>query len=340
MTDPTSHNAPQTPSRVWLWRIIKWGLCAAVLVFVGIRAAALWGRDELSDLSVSPTWLLASAVMYLLGWVPSAWYWQRLMATFGNDVSMQDTARAYFCGHLGKYVPGKAGVLLIRAGMLKSRGHSPAIAALTATAETLLLMGTGLALGLALFPALNWPPVVAEYLSPTLVPLVVLGLVVLALPVIAILLRRLAYLMTPRDLNREEFAGRLDVKMIAVGLAVFCLSWTLHGISLGCTIRAVSPDGVDWSDWPIWTGTAALAASIGFIAIFAPAGIGVREGLLIEILRSQPGFAAKQAVVVAVLLRLVWLVAEIATAAGLYWMGRKSYLAPGEYTGGQRGETD
>jgi uncharacterized membrane protein YbhN (UPF0104 family) len=87
------------------------------------------------------------------------------------------------------------------------------------------------------------------------------------------------------------------------------------------TIRAVSDEAIDFANWPVWTGAVALATSIGFIAVFAPGGFGVREGLLFEVLRTQPEIGAKQAIVVAVLLRLTWLAAEIIAAIGLYYGG-------------------
>lgn len=299
-------------------------MCAVVLVFVGLRARDLWHEDELRRINLSPVWLLAAAAAYLVGWLPSAWYWRRIMAVFGERVTFADTARAYFCSHLGKYIPGKAGVLLIRAGMLKGRGHSAAVAAVTATFETLLLMGAGLAIGLALFPLTNWPPSIAGRLPhPALMPLGIAAAVGLCLPVIAFLLRTLAAIMTPRDLAGEKRVEKVDVKLVALGLGVFCLSWPLHGLSLGCTLAAFDPELFDLRDWPMWTGAVALSASVGFVAIFAPGGIGVREGLLMEILRIQPGVGERPAVIAAVLLRLVWVTAEILAAGGLYWLGGK-----------------
>ncbi|MFQ5731481.1 MAG: lysylphosphatidylglycerol synthase domain-containing protein, partial [Planctomycetaceae bacterium] len=260
---------------------------------------------------------------YPLGWVPSAWYWRRLMRAMGTDVGPLDAARAYFCGHLGKYVPGKAVVLVIRAGMTKARGGSAAVAAVTASFETLLMMGAGLALGLALFPVTGWPPVVVEYVpqAGAMPGLVVLALV-LFLPAISLLLRKFATLMTPRDVSGEKRPAEIDSRLVAVGLIVFCASWALLGLSLGLTIRAASPDSFDLRDWPMWTGAVALATSVGFLAVFAPGGLGVREGLLIEILRQQPGVSEREAVIAAVMLRIVWFVAELAAAGGLYSLKR------------------
>jgi hypothetical protein len=57
---------------------------------------------------------------------------------------------------------------------------------------------------------------------------------------------------------------------------------------------------------------------LGFVAVFAPAGLGVREGALMEILGPQIG---PTAVVAAVLLRIVCLVSEVLAALALYYGG-------------------
>lgn len=316
---------PPASKRRGLLTVLKWALCLLVVGFVATRAAEMWNDDDLQNVHLRTGWLVAAMGVYLLGWIPSAWYWRRLMQAMGQEVDVFDAVRGYYCGHLGKWVPGKAFVLVIRAGMMKSRGHSAAVAAVTATFETLLLMGTGLAFGLALFPVTNWPPQVAGWFTvPWVMPLVIgIGLAA-SLPVISMLLTRFATMMTPADMRREQGTILIPISLVAVGLAVFCLSWALLGLSLGLTIRAVSDAPFQLAEWPMWIGAIASATSIGFIAIFAPGGVGVREGLLIEILRIQPGVGVKQAIVVSVLLRLTWLVAEIFAAGGLYYAGRKS----------------
>jgi hypothetical protein len=54
----------------------------------------------------------------------------------------------------------------------------------------------------------------------------------------------------------------------------------------------------------------------GFVAIFAPGGLGVREGLLMELLERELG---PRAVVVALLLRGVTLAGEVLVSGALYY---------------------
>ncbi len=78
----------------------------------------------------------------------------------GVQVSWYAGLRAYFVSQLGKYVPGKAWVILMRVGMLRHDAHAhPIPVAVTATYETLCSMAAGALLGVLLLPQLGVLPV-------------------------------------------------------------------------------------------------------------------------------------------------------------------------------------
>lgn len=287
-------------------------------------------------------WLLAAAVAYAAGWLPSVWFWQLLMHRLGARLRFRDTARAYYCGHLGKYIPGKASVLVIRAALMKDRGFRASAAALTVAYETLVMMGTGLALGLAavplLFPDIDadrfWPGLrwlgraLESMVASPFLPVIAIGVACLAgLPLIARLFTRIAIRMTPREVLETEGAPRIDAGALLVGVGAFTAAWALHGLSLGFTLQALAPaegpaGGIPIGDWVMWTGAVGLATSLGFAAVFAPGGIGVRELILLEALAAQTNVAAAQAVVAPVFLRIMWFGTEILVACVLYYAMR------------------
>lgn len=318
--------SPQSRSARRLWTVSRWALCLIVLAFVVRRGAELWQQQELERVEFSAGWLVLAAAVYLIGWLPSLWFWRALLQRLGGNVGVADAARAYYCGHLGKYIPGKATVLVIRSGMLRERGSPVSVSALTATYETLLMMGAGLALAIALAPRLlseattaRWSPWLRQGIDVWWVPpLVVLGGCILLLPVISELLTYVAVRMTPRGMMGGDQSVRIGKRLLATGLGAFVVAWALHGLSLGLTLRAIGTP-LSLADWPLWTGAVSLSTVIGFFAIFAPGGMGVREGLLIEILQIQPHIGPQQAVVASVFLRLVWLAAELLVAAVLYY---------------------
>jgi hypothetical protein len=109
------------------WPVLKTLLAAAILVAVGwqfvrilqdpsLQAADPRHRPTLEIfrdtlLEARPFWLVASAVAYLVGLFFFLAFWVLLLRTLGQRARPTAAIRAYFVGHLGKYVPGKAWAL-------------------------------------------------------------------------------------------------------------------------------------------------------------------------------------------------------------------------------------
>jgi glycosyltransferase 2 family protein len=71
---------------------------------------------------------------------------------------------------------------------------------------------------------------------------------------------------------------------------------------------------------PVITAAVALATVAGFVVAVMPGGLGVREGVLMSALA--PALGPARSVVAALLLRLVWVAAELIAAAVLVPMLR------------------
>lgn len=328
-----------------LWPVLKWVLFALVIVFVGQRAWKLWRDGDVSSVTIHWWWLLVAGVLYFIGWLPSVLLWHRLIHRLGGTSSRLDVARAYFAGHLAKYIPGKASVLLVRAGMLADRGCRPSVSALTSTYEVLVAMGVGLAVGITMAPVV-WPKSVIERLPMAIHPaferplifgigvvVVCVALVPFVARILGLIARKLTppvvtvsppHLITPASSNSPTEPPPSQIgSTFLLGWCFFSVTtWLLHGLSLGCTLRAVGVEA-SMANWLIWTGDVSSASFLGFAAMFAPGGLGVREAALLELLTSQSGISQSQAVAATVLLRAAWLVAEILSAAALSWRFRR-----------------
>jgi uncharacterized membrane protein YbhN (UPF0104 family) len=137
------------------WPVAKLLLGVAILIAIGRRFAedlqepGLWQRD------FRPGWMALSGLLYLLALGCSAFYWQRLLRGFGQRPSPREVVRSYFVGQLGKYLPGKAMALVMRAALVRGPRVSGGLAGLTAFYEVLTTMAAGalLAAGLLLLLA-------------------------------------------------------------------------------------------------------------------------------------------------------------------------------------------
>lgn len=332
--DDSSANAVTVPRRRSWWPVAKWSLFLILLYFVGRRAISLWNSSPPAELRMDPRWLVPAAVAYLVGWLPSVWFWRSLLRRMGQQPDWYVALRAYFVGHLGKYVPGKALVLVIRGALIQQSGGNPVLAGLTAAYETLVSMAGGAAIALALAPLVIpdslWGrmPVSIQWLrqQTLLVPLIVAVATVASTPISAWLFSRLGRKALPQGSDAGQ-AGGITVSDVLQGVLITSMGWICHAFSLGCVLQSISTDAIDFSQFPVWLASVTLATFAGFVVLVAPGGLGVREWVLVEMLKDQPGMGAEKALVAAGMLRIVWFAAELSAAVILYAIRPKAIEA-------------
>jgi uncharacterized membrane protein YbhN (UPF0104 family) len=323
--DETPPNTAPPARRLRLWPFLKWGLFAVVIVFVGRRAIQLWQDSPQTELHVDVRWLIPAAVMYLIGWLPSVWFWRAMLQRMCQRVGWYAAIRAHYVGQVGKYLPGKALVLVLRGSMLGEAGANPVFAGVTAAYETLIFMWAGTALALALapltMPETFWhqmPAIVQGLRQPVwLLPLIVLSGTAATTPFSA----RLFTLLGRKALPRGESSPPLPsftAGLMAQGAFTTSLGWLCHALSLGCTLQAVSDRPFDVMQFPVWLAGVCVSTVGGFVVLVAPGGLGVREWLLVEMLKDQPAVGPTHAVVAAGLLRAVWFTSEMVSAGVLF----------------------
>jgi uncharacterized membrane protein YbhN (UPF0104 family) len=118
---------------------------------------------------------------------------------------------------------------------------------------------------------------------------------------------------------------RLTGLLLGQGLLWSSGGWLLLGASQVAVVQAFDPAGARslfaLGLVPVVIASVALATVAGFVVAVLPGGLGVREGVLMAALT--PALGSDHAVVAALVLRLVWVVAELAAAALLLpWFRR------------------
>jgi len=306
-----------------LWLVVKSVLAVAILIGVAGYFAKILNDSQfdLSRLTVRFEYLVPAGLLYLLAHCFWGSFWVRLLHGQGIRVSWFAGMRAYFVSQFGKYVPGKAWVVLMRVGMLRHDAHAhPIPVAVTAVYETLCSMAAGALIGVLLLPRLGVLPVEVSSQASALIAMA-------AFPVVLGVLNKLAARVVAK--RRGPDARPLpapSVFLLAQGLLHGACGHCLLGLSLGLTIQAVVPDAAPVVEtYPADLGANAISYVAGFLVVVAPGGLGAREFVLATALA--PRFAgtlgkepaAALAVVVALLLRLAWTVAEVVLAAVLYF---------------------
>ncbi|HEX5442505.1 MAG TPA: lysylphosphatidylglycerol synthase domain-containing protein, partial [Pirellulales bacterium] len=289
----------------------KLGLLALVVWGVHHSLFSAWQKLEEHHWNLSqwhPGWLVAGGLLYLAGQFPWAVFWWRVLRVLGQPSGLFESLRAWYIGQLGKYVPGKAMVIVLRAGMLRAGGATAAAATVAVFFETLTTMSIGAALAAIViavrFPSERWLLAIAIGLwavvsGPTTLPV----------------FRRLARMGAGRfDPAMAERLVDLRYGTLLRSWFEIGVGWVLVGGSVWTTLVASGyADATNWFDeWCICTAAAALSVVGGFL-LFVPGGLLIRESALFEILT--PWFGDEGALIAAIASRLVWIIAELLIAA-------------------------
>lgn len=297
-------------------------LLVLATVVWGVGRTLLSGWSKLAELTwdVSWPWVAVAGVLYVFGLLPSAWYWRRSMIALGGRPGWADTLKAYFAGHLAKYVPGKVLVVVLRAGMLPRAAVPLGVGVVGVFLETLTIMTVGAFLVAVLSPVLL--ELDKRTAAVALAVAVAVGLPTVP-PVARGIIRRVM-----RHSSVGEPAGQgtppslegLNLRLMVEGWLASGLFWTLLATSLGATLNAIGVAGVSSiGQLPVLIAAVALANVAGFVSML-PGGLGVRDAVLVGVLA--PRFGDAPALLAAVGLRLIWIVTELAVC-GILYVGRR-----------------
>lgn len=324
------------------WPILKALLWLLILYFIGRQFARDLLNLNLEQRSLHAGWLLLSGLLYVLGLAFPALYWKRLMGHLGAHPPLGAVLRAYYIGHLGKYLPGKGWSFFLRSGLVCGPGVRAGLAVLTTFYEVLTGMAGGVLLAAVLFALLGtdtgaglnvetlrhllWMehPIEGGVQRSVVVLLSTLLFGAFLLPLHPAIFNRLAFRSTDKAAVSPNELPHIRFVYLLEGLAFSITGWLFLGVSFAAALR-----GTLGADWPLLdVRTARLPAImslsyvIGFVVLVAPGGIGVREYALTLLLtpelvgmQEMGTEEARASVVLAVLvLRLVWTAAELIAA--------------------------
>ncbi len=255
--------------------------------FIGRSIVSQWELIGDHSWQIDYRWLAGSMLVL---WIVSFYIinlWRYILFTVsGKWLKFGAAFRITILSNLGKYLPGKVWAVMGMFYLLNREGYPTA----SALACSVLHQAFTLIAG-AIFIFIILGQEIFGGLSVLFLALgTLLSIIILYPPIFSGILN-----WGLRILKRKPLVVRLTFAKSVFLLLLYILSWAMYGTSFWCLLRAlgIQPD----SFWlPVATFDAAYL--LGFLAIFAPGGLGVREGVLSVLLSATiaPGLAALIAV--------------------------------------------
>ena len=308
-------------SRSTLARAAGVAISLVCLGYFAARAIAVWRQSGI-HLEPGPT-LAAFALAllpYLLSFALFAGGWSLLLTGLGLRPSLTSSTGIYMTAQFAKYLPGNVGHLAGRVVLASRLGYSATLVAASMVVETAVNVAVAVLLGLPLAqfalqtlrshghaPALRWELPVAAAL------VVVLALVLASRP----------RWLEPLRARFVEPIRRVWTRRMARWTAAYALLSVVGFVlsSAPLLMLAQVPLASVAAKLPAVVGLFAVAWVAGSLTPGAPAGLGVREAILVAGLTPMVG--AGQAVGAALMFRLLTTLSDaIAFVAGGWLLKR------------------
>lgn len=241
--------------------------------------------------------------------------WQQMLCVENVKVKYGDAYTSLGASIFAKYIPGFVWTVMGSVGFIADKApvSKLVLTSLSFTSQLIIIWIGLLWGGIALILIHDW-----WQLLIALTIFILLGGVILSPYVLRIIewLGRIAF--------KADFTlPRVTIAKVIPVIPFYVLLWFVWNAAFHFFVLALYGNHV-----PLYTGMAfSLAATYGILAIFAPGGVGVREGMLFLFL-SSIGMPSKEAVSISVASRVWFMVGEfIFFFSSLAWM----YFTPQQH---------
>jgi hypothetical protein len=302
-----------------LWRSIAGlFLSLSLLTYIGYGVWDNWEKIRTYPWEFHPFFLLLSSLLLFLAYGIFYLLWKFLLSAFGEEIPFLPGFRIWFLSQLGKYVPGKVWGMVGRVFLLHERGVGIKAGSLSIGYEVILMTLASLIFTLLTLPF--WGAEAVHSFFPVDISqwYFILGGILLLLGILY------PGLWGWTGNAVQWITGKTSVKIIPfpkygwlLGMTgCYVVLWALVGLSFCLFILSLTE--VPVSRFPMMAGIFVFSWTAGSIAVFAPAGLGVREGLLV--LSLGPLISPEFALVAAVASRIWNTVVEMAGIGIGYWI--------------------
>lgn len=289
---------------------LKWIIVCAIFVLLGKVVWDNWAQVKETPFTLRAFPFILSTLIFAFSYFIQIWAWYLITFKLGIAITFQETLESWFYSQLGKYLPGKVWILLSRFYFYESRGKSKKAISVALYLETVTVM---MAAGLIFLAALAASKEARPFCSGNLFWWLSLPFILAFISIHPRILQRILN-WTLIKFKREPVFLSFSYPEVLWILLICILSWIAGGIGFYLFVESVF--SVSSSHILFLTGALAFSSMLGLVAIFAPSGLGVREGALVYLLSFiLPGSVA---VIISILTRIWMTLIEISLIGMVY----------------------
>jgi len=242
-----------------------------IFYFLGKTLYQNWGQIDFRRLHFNVPLLLVS-VIFLFGYfLLFIFGWKLILRNIDVSLPFLKGLKIIFYSLLGKYLPGKIWTWAGRLYFCQQLGIAPSKTFLSIVLELVLITTSGILIFLV---AILNTSEFKIHANPVFLIIVVIVCFIIIHP--KILMRGMNFFL--RLMKKESIRVDLNFYQISGMMGYYCITWFCFGTAFYFLINSVT--FIEPSKIPILAGSFAVSSLIGAMALFAPSGLGLREGIL------------------------------------------------------------
>lgn len=272
-----------------------------IIVYIFIRLKDYIGAIDIDDIAFKWHFLILSFAIVPVWFTIRSFIWKFILREMDEHISLIDSMRLIGLSNFGKYIPGKVWFTVGRTVLAERLGISKRKSFTSIIIDTYFLVFTSSIFLLILIFKINMQ-------GYNYIPYAV-GFIVIMIPfIIPSVTKRIMNLIF-RLLKKENIQYNMRLSSVMFILLSDCLIWALQGLQFYLLIRSIT----DFHFSPFISFLIYPAAwAMGFIVLFMPAGLGIREGLItFALLQIFPPEMKGMAVIAAVVSRIQFTLSEL-----------------------------
>jgi len=291
-----------------LFGIVKLLIVALILFFIVRQVLTQWELVRNYQWRINWILLILSLVILQVGLFVKSWLWSRVLRCFGETLTAMRAFRVAYLSNLGRYIPGKFMQFVGIMYLAKKEGVREDVAVSSFALVQLFDTPSGLILIFLYYLILGFSIEQIHQYLPVLIVLGVLTLLSFLVILIPSLMERMLNLIL-KLFKQPRLQFVLKKKTGIWLLILYFIDWNIIGGAFYLFLRSLTDVPVNFFLQASLVYVAAYL--IGYWALFAPGGIGVREGVMSVLLTRIGSFLEPVASAVSLAARLWFMVGEI-----------------------------
>ncbi len=255
-----------------LLKALKITFGVLVVVFLAWYFWKNW--DEFSEkiMNVNIGIFIVSMLFYFVYKITLASLWHYITKINNCSIKYEKAVTSYLYSILGKYIPGKVFMLAARLTYYKEEDAPLSKVTVCFFIENVCtLLGAAMLFIVSLF---FFPNELLENYKWLTLLLIVAFFVCIHPKIINFVLRLIGKIFKKNLEIPMKYSQMLKVVLLFIG------NWLIVGFGFFILTKSIYP-AVEWSQLLYCAGIWGVSAIMGILAIFAPSGLGVREGIIV-----------------------------------------------------------